>query len=78
MMHLKEGLRFVLGILVVGVEKVDIRKNGVILGDRKCLGGPRKSFVGHPDATQFGDLFPQTSFSTATVRTTYCGHKGHP
>jgi hypothetical protein len=38
----------------VGVEKVDIYKNGVILGDRKCLGDPRKSFVGHPDATQFG------------------------
>ena len=33
---------------------VDIHKNGVILGDRKCLGDPRKSFVGHPDATQFG------------------------
>ena len=38
----------------VGVEKVDIHKNGVILGDRKCLGDPRKSFVGHSDATQFG------------------------
>jgi hypothetical protein len=38
----------------VGVEKVDIHKNGVILGDRKCLCDPRKSFVGHPDATQFG------------------------
>jgi hypothetical protein len=35
----------------VGVEKVDIHKNGVIFGDRKCLGDPRKSFVGHPDAT---------------------------
>jgi hypothetical protein len=38
----------------VGVEKVDIHKNGAILGDRKCLGDPRKSFVGHSDATQFG------------------------
>jgi hypothetical protein len=38
-------------IEAVGVEKVDIHKNGVILGDRKCLGDPRKSFVGHPDAT---------------------------
>jgi hypothetical protein len=37
----------------VGVEKVDIHKNGVILGDRKCLGAQRKSFVGHPDATLF-------------------------
>jgi hypothetical protein len=51
----------------VGVEKLDIRKNGMILGDRKCLGGPRKSFVGHPDVTHFFDLFPQTSFSTATL-----------
>jgi hypothetical protein len=50
----------------VGVEKVDIRKNGVILGDRKCLDDPRKSFVGHPDATLFCDLFSQMSFSTAT------------
>jgi hypothetical protein len=37
----------------VGVEKVDIHKNGVILGDRKCLGDQRKSFVGHPEATLF-------------------------
>jgi len=35
----------------VGVEKVDIDKNGAILGDRKCPGDPRKSFLGHPDAT---------------------------
>jgi hypothetical protein len=34
-----------------GIEKADIHKNGVILGDKKCLGGPRKSFVRHPDAT---------------------------
>jgi hypothetical protein len=57
--------------MVVGVEKLDICKKGVILGDRKCLGGPRKSFVGHPDVTQFLDLFPQTSFSTATVSRTH-------
>jgi hypothetical protein len=30
----------------VGVEKVDIHKNGVILWDRECLGDPRESFVG--------------------------------
>jgi hypothetical protein len=41
-------------------------KNGVILRDGKCLGDQRKSFVGHPDATLFCDLFPQVSFSTAT------------
>jgi hypothetical protein len=40
-----------LAITGVHVEKVDIHKNGVILGDRKCLDNPRKSFVGHPDAT---------------------------
>jgi hypothetical protein len=51
----------------VGVEELDIRKNGMILGDRKYLGGPRKLFVEHPDVTQFLDLFPQTSFSTATL-----------
>jgi hypothetical protein len=38
----------------VDVEKLDIHKNDVIWGDRKCLRDPRKSFVGHPDATQFG------------------------
>jgi hypothetical protein len=42
-----------LALTGVGVEKVDIHKNGVILRDRKCLGDPRKSFIGHPDATLF-------------------------
>jgi hypothetical protein len=46
----------------VGVEKVDIRKNGVILGDSKCLGGPRKSFVGHSDAMEFGTSFRRRVF----------------
>jgi PIN domain nuclease of toxin-antitoxin system len=50
----KAEIEFQLAITGVGVEKVDTHKNGVILGDRKCLGDPRKSFVGHPDATQFG------------------------
>jgi hypothetical protein len=36
------------------------------LGDRKCLGKPRKSFVGH-SAILFFANFVGRSFSTATV-----------
>jgi hypothetical protein len=34
----------------VAVEKVRFPQNSKQLGDRKCLGKLRKSFVGHPDA----------------------------
>jgi hypothetical protein len=34
----------------VGVEKVHFPQNSQNLGDRKCLGKPRKSFVGLPSA----------------------------
>jgi hypothetical protein len=34
----------------VGVEKLEIPEIREDLGDRKCLGAQRKSFVGHPDA----------------------------
>jgi hypothetical protein len=34
----------------VGVEKVHFPQNNEKLGDGKCLGKPRKSFVGHPNA----------------------------
>jgi hypothetical protein len=34
----------------VGVEKLHFRQNSENLGDRKCLGKPRTSFVGHPSA----------------------------
>jgi hypothetical protein len=34
----------------VGVEKLKISENQYKFGDRKCLGDPDKSFVGHPDA----------------------------
>jgi hypothetical protein len=34
----------------VAVEKVHFPQNTQHLGDGKCLGKPRKSFVGHPDA----------------------------
>jgi hypothetical protein len=37
----------------VAVEKLRFPQNSGILGDRKCLGKPRKSFVGHPDAKLF-------------------------
>jgi hypothetical protein len=37
----------------VGVEKVHFSQNSENLGDRKCLGKPRKSFVGHPSAILF-------------------------
>jgi hypothetical protein len=37
----------------VGVEKVHFPQNSQNLGDRKCLGKLRKSFVGHPDAFLF-------------------------
>jgi hypothetical protein len=40
----------------VGVEKVDIYKNGVILGDRKCLGDSRKSFCGILTRRNLGPL----------------------
>jgi hypothetical protein len=32
----------------VVVEKLDISEIKGILGDRKCLAEPRKSFMGHP------------------------------
>jgi len=37
-------------ITPVAVEKLEISEIRTNLGDRKCLGDPRKSFVGHPDA----------------------------
>src|ERR1035437_8077532 len=37
----------------VAVEKVRLPENGRNLGDRKCLGKPRKSFAGLPSAKFF-------------------------
>jgi hypothetical protein len=37
----------------VAVEKLDLRKNGMILGDGKMARHPYESLVGHPDATLF-------------------------
>jgi hypothetical protein len=36
------------------------------MGDRKCIGDQRKSFIGHPGATIFQRDPPRASFSTAT------------
>jgi hypothetical protein len=37
----------------VAVEKLGISEIRANLGDGKCLGDPRRSFVGHPDAILF-------------------------
>jgi hypothetical protein len=37
----------------VAVEKLHFSQNSENLGDRKCLGKPRKSFLGHPNAILF-------------------------
>jgi hypothetical protein len=39
-----------LAITGVAVEKLEISENQHKFGDRKCLGDPCKSFIGHPDA----------------------------
>jgi hypothetical protein len=41
----------------VAVEKLEISETRHKFGDRKCLGDPCKSFVGHPDAIQFLWIF---------------------
>jgi hypothetical protein len=46
----------------VGVEKVGFSQNSRKLGDRKCLGKLRKSFVGHPDAILFLRISPEGVF----------------
>ena len=43
-----------LSVTGVAVEKVRFSKNSQILGDRKCLPEPRKSFVRLPNAKFFG------------------------
>jgi hypothetical protein len=50
----------------VAVEKLHFLQNSRNLGDRKCLGKSRKSFVGHPDAILFFANFLRRSFSIAT------------
>jgi hypothetical protein len=50
----------------VAVEKLHFLQNSRNLGDRKCLGKSRKSFIGLPNANFFSAIFRQVSFSTAT------------
>src|ERR1039457_638940 len=42
-----------LAIWRVAVEKVRSSENWLKMGDRKCIGDQRKSFIGHPGATIF-------------------------
>jgi hypothetical protein len=56
----------------VGVEKVPFSQNSENLGDRKCLGRSRKSFVGNPDAILFWRIsrkgvFQQPRLFTPTI-----------
>jgi hypothetical protein len=46
----------------VAVEKLDIYKNSMILGDGKWSDAPYKSFIGHPDATLFWPSFRSRVF----------------
>jgi hypothetical protein len=46
----------------VAVEKLHFRQNSENLEDRKCLGKPRTSFVGHPDAILFSRISRERVF----------------
>jgi hypothetical protein len=46
-----------LAVAGVAVEKLDIHKNGMILGDSKWSVAPYKSLIAHPDATLFWPSF---------------------
>src|ERR1035437_2104179 len=54
----------------VGVEKVHFLQNSRNLGDRKCLGKSRKSFVGHPDAILFLRISREGVFQQPRLVTT--------
>jgi hypothetical protein len=47
----------------VAVEKLDLRKNGMILDDKWSI-TPYESLIGHPDATFFGQLFASEFFNS--------------
>jgi len=48
----------------VGVEKLDIHKKGMLLGDGKWSAVSYKSLVGNPGATQFGRLCADEFFNS--------------
>src|ERR1039457_4038479 len=56
--------------MAVGVEKVHFPQNNQNLGDRKCPGKPRKSFVGHPDAILFLRISREGVFQQPRLLTT--------
>jgi hypothetical protein len=60
----------------VAVEKVHFSQNSRNLGDRKCLGKPRKSFVGHPNAILFLRISREGVFQHPRLITTVilCGN----
>jgi len=51
--------------LGVGAEKIHLPQNSQNLGDRKCLGKLRKSFVGLPDAILFLRILQERVFQQA-------------
>jgi hypothetical protein len=64
----------------VGVEKVDTTKTSVILGNRRCLGDPRESFVGDGELEWNYGLTgatggPKVLLSTACIA---CGYDDRP
>lgn len=50
----------------MGVEKLQFPRTRQNLGDRKCRGKPRKSFVVHRSAKGFRGILQRKSFSTPT------------
>jgi hypothetical protein len=48
----------------VGVEKVAFPSKQPKLGDGKCPGDPRKSFIGRPDAIYFYEFLGREFFNT--------------
>ena len=72
--HQQPGGNSQLVLSPVAVEKLGISEIRASLGDGKCLGDPRRSFVGHPDAILFLRFLRGVSFSTATP--VYNNHSG--
>src|SRR2546425_13322998 len=63
----------------MAVEKLHFLQNSKNLGDRKCLGKLRKSFVGHPDTILFSRIsrkrvfqHPQAITPSSASRSDWC------
>jgi len=54
----------------VAVEKLHFLQNSKTLGDRKCLGKLRKSFVAHPDTILFSRISGERVFQHPRLLTT--------